>query len=80
MTGGVEICVYDDASRKPGCHSHCAHVGDHGHIRIAGVPRADVIALHGVVLDVNRQQVVATLGAMPSKIFNEVTGRGPLAN
>ena len=56
------------ASWKPRSHPHGFHVRNHCHVGIAGIPRRDLVALDGVVFNVNGKKVVATLGSMASNI------------
>ena len=55
------------SSAVPGCHGHAAQrgqVGRHDEVAVAALPRRDRVAVDGVHLDVDGEQVVAALGAV----------------
>ncbi len=49
------------------------------HVAIAALPRADRIAVDGVHLDIDREQVVAPLGAVLGDMVDEPLTVNPLA-
>lgn len=55
-------------------------VRDHRHVAVAGLPAGDGVAVDGVHVDVDRQQVVAALGAVLDDGLEEVARGDPLAH
>ncbi len=54
-------------------------VGPHLEVAVAALPRGHLVAVDGVHVDVDREQVVAGLGAVVDHLLEEVAGRHPLA-
>ena len=70
-------------SAVPGSHgmtSQRVEVGDHRHVAVAALPRRDRVAVDGVHLDVDGEQVVAALGAVLGELLDEEPGRRALAD
>ena len=80
MACGVQISGDNDAAWQPGSHAQGLHVGDHCHIGVAGVPGGQLVALNGVVLDIDSQQVVAALCTVVGDVIYEVAGGHSLSN
>ena len=67
----------------PGSHGtrrSVVGVGQQHHVAVAGLPARHRVAVDGVHVDVDREQVIAGLGAVRKDLFFEQPGRHPLAD
>ena len=72
MTRGFKICGDNHRAWQPGRHAQRGHVRDHHHVAIAGIPRGELVALNGVVLNVDSQEVVAAFCTVVGDVLQEV--------
>jgi hypothetical protein len=63
----------------PGDPAQRVEVGPHDEVAVAALPRGHGVAVDGVHVDVDREQVVAALGAVLHHLVEEVRGGQPLA-
>ena len=76
----LEVGDDERGGRQPRDAPQRSHVGLHDHVAVAGLPRRERVALDGVHLDVNGEQIVAAFGAVSRDLFAEQSRRDALAD
>ena len=74
-----QIRHHQRAAGNPRQQPQCAEVGGHHHVAVTGLPAGDGVAVDGVHVDVDGQQVVAAFGAVLGDVVDEQPRRDPLA-
>jgi hypothetical protein len=77
--GCQEVAVDHRAARLPGQEAQGLQVGLHHHVAVAGLPGRDFVAVDGVHVDVDGEQVAAAFGAVVHDVFEEELHSEPLA-
>lgn len=75
-----EIGHHERGARDPGGAAHRAEVGHHRHVAVAALPAGEGVAVDGVEVDVDGQQVVAALRVPVHGVFEKEPRRDALAH
>ena len=73
-----QVGHHQGGAREPRDQPQGGEVGRHHHVAVAGLPAGDGVAVHGVHVDIDGQQVVAAFGAVRSDVLDEQPRRHPL--
>ena len=75
----AEVGHHQRGAGQPRQQPQRGEVRRHHHVAVAGLPARHRVAVDGVHVDVDGQQVVAALGAVRGDVVDEQPGRDPFA-